>query len=45
MTGGMVVGGWNYVVAAYSLTVVVLTVYGVTLITRLREARGSASKE
>jgi len=33
---GMMSGGWNFVVAAYSLTALVLTIYGVTLITRLR---------
>ena len=44
MTGGVVTGGWNYVVAAYSLTVLALTIYGVSLITRLREERGRASK-
>jgi len=33
---GMISGGWNYVVAAYSVTAIVLTIYGVTVIARLR---------
>ena len=33
---GMIPGGWNFVVAAYSVTAIVLTVYGVTVIARLR---------
>jgi len=45
MNGGVVTGGWNFVVAAYSVTVAVLTIYGVTLITRLREERLRASKD
>lgn len=45
MTGGVVTGGWNFVVAAYGLTALVLTVYGVSLITRLREERGRATGE
>jgi len=42
---GTVTGGWNFVIAAYSVTAVVLLGYGVTLITRLREARNRASEE
>jgi hypothetical protein len=34
---GMIPGGWNFVVAAYSLTVLVLTIYGLSVILRLRE--------
>jgi hypothetical protein len=45
MTGGVVTGGWNFVVAAYSITAAVLTIYGVTLITRLREERLRAAKD
>jgi len=33
---GMIPGGWNFVVAAYSLTAIVLTIYGVSVIVRLR---------
>lgn len=42
---GQVTGGWNFVIAAYSITGLVLLVYGVSLITRLREARNKASEE
>ncbi len=45
MTAGVVSGGWNFVVAAYSVTVLVLAVYGVTLITRLREQRARVAEE
>lgn len=45
MTGGVVSGGWNFVVAAYTVTFSVLLIYGVTLITRLREAKNRASEE
>lgn len=44
MTAGVVTGGWNFVIAAYSITVAVLAIYGVTLITRLREERLRASE-
>jgi protein-S-isoprenylcysteine O-methyltransferase Ste14 len=37
MTQGMVTGGWNFVVAAYSITAAVLVIYGITLIARLRD--------
>jgi hypothetical protein len=33
----MVTGGWNFVVAAYSITATVLLVYGISLIARLRD--------
>jgi len=36
MTGGMIPGGWNFVVAAYSVTAIVLAIYGATVISRLR---------
>jgi hypothetical protein len=39
MTQGVVSGGWNFVIAAYGVTAAVLVLYGVTLITRLRDAR------
>jgi hypothetical protein len=32
----MIPGGWNFVVAAYSLTAIVLTIYGASVIMRLR---------
>ena len=36
MTGGYVTGGWGYVIAAYSITAIALTVYGVSLWMRLK---------
>ena len=45
MSGGVVAGGWNFVVAAYTLTAAVFLIYGVTLITRLREELSRASQE
>jgi hypothetical protein len=36
MTGGVVVGGWGYVWAAYGITGAVLVTYGVLLMSRLR---------
>ena len=44
MSSGVVTGGWNFVIAAYSITIAVLTIYGVTLITRLREERLRSSE-
>ncbi len=37
MTGGVVTGGWNFVVAAYSVTAAVLVIYAVSLLVRLRD--------
>ena len=34
---GVVTGGWGFVWAAYAVTTGALLIYGVTLITRLRE--------
>lgn len=45
MSQGIVSGGWNFVVAAYGITAAVLVLYGVTLITRLREAKSRSSEE
>jgi hypothetical protein len=39
MTGGVVVGGWEFVIAAYSLTALAFVIYGVSLAMRLRESR------
>jgi hypothetical protein len=40
---GVVQGGWEYVIAAYAITFLAFVIYGVTLITKLREeqARGA----
>lgn len=42
---GVITGGWGYVWAAYGITAVVLVVYGVTLVTRLREEWSRAAEE
>jgi hypothetical protein len=39
MTGGVVIGGWEFVWAAYGLTAAAFLIYGITLIAKLREAR------
>ena len=43
MTDGIVVGGWEFVWAAYGLTAAALLIYGVSLIVRLRQARNHAN--
>jgi hypothetical protein len=45
MSAGTVTGGWNFVVAAYTVTFSVLFIYGVSIITRLREERSHTSDE
>ncbi len=45
MTGGVVIGGWEYVVAAYTLTGIAFLVYGATLIAKLRHERRRASAD
>jgi hypothetical protein len=45
MTGGVVIGGWEYVWAAYGLTFAAFVIYGVTLITKLREEQARAAKD
>lgn len=45
MSGGVVTGGWNYVVAAYAITFSVLFIYGVSIVTRFREERSRTSEE
>jgi len=45
MTGGVVVGGWGFVIAAYSLTAIVFLTYGMTLITKLRDEQSRAEPE
>jgi hypothetical protein len=44
MSGGIVTGGWGFVWAAYTLTAAALFLYGVTLITRLREEKSRVAK-
>jgi hypothetical protein len=38
MTQGVIIGGWQFVWAAYGITIGAFIVYGVTLFVRLREA-------
>jgi hypothetical protein len=45
MSGGVVTGGWNFVVAAYTVTFSILAIYGVTLVTRFREESRRAAEE
>ena len=42
---GVVTGGWGFVWAAYGITVISLIVYGVILVTSLREEGPGTSKE
>ena len=37
MSQGVVTGGWNFVIAAYSITAAVLIIYAISLIARLRD--------
>lgn len=39
MTGGVVIGGWEFVWAAYGATAAAFVIYGITLWIRLREER------
>jgi hypothetical protein len=41
---GTVTGGWSFVIAAYGLTAVILTVYGVSIVMRLRTARRGGNR-
>jgi hypothetical protein len=36
---GTVTGGWGFVIAAYTVTALVLTIYGISIAARLRSAR------
>ncbi len=45
MSGGVVTGGWNFVIAAYTVTFSVLFIYGVSIVTRLREERSREKEE
>jgi CcmD family protein len=40
---GVIIGGWNFVVAAYTVTGVVLALYAWSLRSRLTKLRGSAT--
>ena len=45
MSQGIVTGGWEFVWAAYGLTAAALLIYGVMIVTRLREERARAAAE
>ena len=42
---GVVVGGWEFVWAAYALTGIAFLTYGVMVVTKVREARRRALDE
>ena len=42
---GVIVGGWEYVIAAYAVTVGFLGVYAVTLVIRSRRLQRRTSRE
>ena len=39
MNGGVITGGWNFVIAAYAVTATGLIIYCISLFARLREER------
>jgi hypothetical protein len=39
MSGGYIQGGWNFVIAAYSASLLLLLTYGVSLYIRYRNER------
>jgi hypothetical protein len=39
MNEGIIIGGWNYVIAAYSITAVGLVAYAWSLVHRRRKSR------
>lgn len=43
MTGGVVAGGWSFVVAAYAVTAGALLAYGIMLVMRLRGAASGST--
>ncbi|HET8798636.1 MAG TPA: hypothetical protein VFO89_13170 [Thermoanaerobaculia bacterium] len=45
MTGGVVQGGWEFVIAAYTITFLAFIVYGVILITKLREEQAREGED
>jgi len=45
MSGGVLTGGWNFVIAAYGVTFSVLFIYGVSIVTRFREERSRTPEE
>jgi len=45
MTGGIVVGGWEFVWAAYGLTFLALGAFGTSIALRLRAAKRQSAEE
>ncbi len=45
MTGGVVTGGWSFVIAAYTVTFSILAIYGLSLVMRFREETRRAAEE
>ena len=42
MPEGVIIGGWNYVIAAYAVLLIVVAVYAVTLVRRANSAERAA---
>ena len=42
---GVVTGGWSFVIAAYAVTMIAFLIYGVSLITKLRDEQSRAGAE
>lgn len=45
MTGGIIIGGWEYVWAAYGITFGALGLYGISLALRLRGEKRRVHQE
>ncbi len=45
MPEGVIQGGWEYVIAAYSFTATVLSLYALSVVLRLRTARHNDDQE
>jgi len=45
MTGGIIIGGWEYVIAAYAITFTVLGGYTATLLARTRKSKRGQDQE
>lgn len=44
MTQGVISGGWEFVWAAYGITAAVFVLYGISLMSRLRDVREARKK-
>lgn len=45
MTEGVIIGGWNYVIAAYTVVVGILTVYSIVLLRRYRASTRKTNED